>query len=235
MFTDLDTGTILDIVDGRRGKAVTHWMSQRPEHWKRNIQYVAMDMSAEFRKAIRDSLPAAQVSVDHFHIIQRANQMVTAVRRRRSHDTNGRRGKMTDPAYKYRKLLTCNIERLSLKQAERIKEIFESDIELGVVYAIKEHVRELLKTRDSESFASAWEKLSTSVRATEMHEAKSLFRTFTAWKTELETFCLTRLTNVLSEAANLTAKNIKRIGRGYVNHNNYRWRILLDTARLRPC
>lgn len=68
-----------------------------------------------------------------------------------------------------------------------------------------------------------------------MHEAKSLLRTFKAWKAELETFCLTRLANARSEAANLTAKNVKRIGRGYVNHNNYRWRILLYTARLRPC
>jgi transposase len=235
VFTDLDTGTILDIVDGRRGKAVTSWMSQRPESWKRNIEYVAMDMSAEFRKAIRESLPAARISVDHFHIIQRANQMITAVRRRRSHDTHGRRGKMTDPAYKYRKLLTCNIEKLSNKQTERLKEVLASDVELGVVYAIKEHVRDLLKTRDRESFAAAWAKLEASVKATGMHEAKSLFRTFTAWKTELETFCLTRLTNARSEAANLTAKNIKRIGRGYVNHHNYRWRILLYTARLRPC
>lgn len=31
VFTDLDTGTILDIMDGRCGKAVTTWMSQRRE------------------------------------------------------------------------------------------------------------------------------------------------------------------------------------------------------------
>ena len=129
VLTDLDTGTILDLVDGRRGRAETEWMSRRPEHWKRNIEYVAMDMSAEFRTAIRESLPATRISVDHFHIIQRANQMFTAARRRRSHGTNGRRGKMTDPAYKYRKLLTCNFEKLTLKQTERIKEILESGIE----------------------------------------------------------------------------------------------------------
>jgi transposase len=50
VFTDLDTGTILDILDERRGRAVTSWTSQRPEHWKRNIEYVAMDMSAEFAR-----------------------------------------------------------------------------------------------------------------------------------------------------------------------------------------
>ncbi|ASN39657.1 hypothetical protein CGQ24_11930 [Arthrobacter sp. 7749] len=57
VFTDLSTGTILDVVDGRRGKAVTTWIDQCPASWKRSIEYLAMDMSAEFRKAIRDSLP----------------------------------------------------------------------------------------------------------------------------------------------------------------------------------
>lgn len=235
VFTDLDTGTILDVADGRRGKAVTAWMAQRPEPWKRNIEYVAMYMSAEFRKAIRESLPEARISVDHFHIIQRANQMINAVRRRRSHNLNDRRGKMIDPAYKYRKLLSCNIEKLSNKQTDRLRDVLASDAELGVVYATKEHVRDLLKTRDRESFATVWAKLQTSVKATSTHEAKSLFRTLTAWKTEQEIFCLTRLTNARSEVANLTAKNMKRIGRGYVNHNNYRWRILLYTTRLRQC
>ncbi|MGP5587112.1 transposase, partial [Glutamicibacter ardleyensis] len=48
-------------------------------------------------------------------------------------------------------------------------------------------------------------------------------------------FIRTRLTNARSEAANLTAKNLKRIGRGYRNHDHYRVRILLYTAGLRPC
>ena len=38
--------------------------------------------------------------------------------------------------------------------------------------------------------------------------------------------------NARTEAANLNAKNIKRAGRGYRNHANYRARILLTaTAR----
>lgn len=236
VFTDLETGRILDVIDGRRGAAVTTWMAQRPEAWKRNIDYVSIDMSAEFRKAIHESLPEAKISVDCFHIVQRAHQMITAVRQRRAHDLHGRRGRNTDPAYKYRKLLTCNLENLSVKQTGRLKEILESDTELAVVYAIKEHVRDLLKTNTPESFAAGWEKLSTSVKASGMDEAKSLLRTFTSWKKELETYCLTRLTNARSEAANLTAKNFKRMGRGYINHENYRLRILLFSARdLRPC
>lgn len=101
----------------------------------------------------------------------------------------GRRGKMTDPAYKYRKFLGFNLERLSNKQTE------------------------WLKTVDRESFAAVLAKLETSVKPRIGRCAKSLFRTLTVRKTELEIVCPTRLINALSEAANPTTKNIKRIGR----------------------
>lgn len=103
--------------------------------------------------------------------------MITQVRRRRSHEVYELRGRVTDPAYKYWKLLTCNLENLSIKQVERLKLILESDPELGVIYGIKEHVRELLKTTDIHAIQSRWAVLEKSVKASKMMEAKSLFRT----------------------------------------------------------
>lgn len=235
VFIDLDTGKILDIVDGPRGVAVKKWLTNRPRYWRQRVQHVAIDMSSEFRKAVRENLPKAKVNVEHFHVIQRANLMITQVRWRRSHKVHDHRGRASDPAYKYRKLLTCNLENLLIKQVERLELILETDPELGVVYAIKENVRELLKSADIQEFQSRLAVLERSVQATKMSEAKSLFRTLTAWRRELLVFVRTRLSNARSEAANLTAKNLKQIGRGYRSHAHYRLRILLYTAGLRPC
>lgn len=110
VFMDLDTGAVLDIVDGRRGQAVRDWIGARPRWWRNKVELVAMDMSSEFRRAVRKVLPKAAITVDHWHVVARSNQMVTEVRRRRAHDLHGRRGRATDPAWKYRKLLTCNQE-----------------------------------------------------------------------------------------------------------------------------
>ena len=57
ILTDLDTGAILDVIDGPRGQAVKAWLLQRPRWWRHRIKYVAIDMSAEFRAAIRQVLP----------------------------------------------------------------------------------------------------------------------------------------------------------------------------------
>ena len=96
VFTDLDDGAILDVVDGRRGKVVTSWLAARPRWWRRRVQVVALDMSSEFRAAVRKALPRAKVSVDHWHVVRLANEMVTKVRRRRVWELHERRGRATD-------------------------------------------------------------------------------------------------------------------------------------------
>jgi transposase len=116
-----------------------------------------------------------------------------------------------------------------------MQEIIASDLELGVVWGIKEHVRQLLKADHIDAFHRAWAELENAVKATRMREAKSLFLTLRMWRKELLTFCRTRVTNARSEAANLSAKNLKRAGRGYRNHGHYRLRLLLYTAAQQAC
>jgi transposase len=226
MFTDLDTGAILDVVDGRRGATVTAWVKARPRWWRRRVELVAIDMSAEFRAAVRQVLPKARISVDHWHVIRLANDMVTKVRRRRAWELHARRGRALDPSWRYRKLLTCAGDRLSSRQRARLREVLDADLELAVVWGIKEHVRQLLAARDTATFQREWAALTKAVKATRLPEPASLFKTLTAWRRELLTFCRTRVTNARTEAANLTAKTFKRIGRGYRNHDNYRCRII---------
>lgn len=226
VFTDLDTGAILDVVDGRRGKTVTAWLGARPRWWRRRVALVAIDLSSEFRAAIRKALPKVKISADHWHVIRLANEMVTKVRRRRVWELHQRRGRNIDTAYRYRKLLTCAADRLSVRQRTRLNQLLGEDIELAVAWGIKEHVRQLLAARDTAGFQRQWAALEKAVRATRLPEPLALFKTLTAWRRELLTFARTRVTNARSEAANLTAKAFKRAGRGYRNHDNYRCRII---------
>jgi transposase len=226
VFTDLDDGAILDVVDGRRGATVKKWLAARPRWWRKRVRLVALDMSSEFRSAVRKALPRARVSVDHWHVVRLANEMVTKVRRRRVWELHERRGRATDTPWKYRKLLTCAGDKLSVRQRAKLQQILAEDVELAVAWGIKEHVRQLLAARDTATFQRAWARLESAVRATRLAEPVALFRTLRAWRRELLTFCRTRLTNAKTEAANLTAKTIKRVGRGYRNHDNYRCRII---------
>ena len=63
-----------------------------------------------------------------------------------------------------------------------------------------------------------------------MPESTRLKNTIDTWWPAIATFIRTRATNAKTEAANVTIKNIKRTGRGYRSHDNYKCRIMLYNA-----
>ena len=67
LFTDLDTGGVLGVVDGRDGAAARGWLKTRRRWWRHRVQVVAIDPSAAFRAALHPLLPYANTSVDHFY------------------------------------------------------------------------------------------------------------------------------------------------------------------------
>lgn len=52
-MVDLDTGTVIDVVDGRNAAAVAQWLAAKPKWWRRRVKVVAIDPSAPFRAAVR--------------------------------------------------------------------------------------------------------------------------------------------------------------------------------------
>ncbi|WP_343908121.1 ISL3 family transposase, partial [Brachybacterium fresconis] len=109
-LVDLGTGQVLGVVDGRDSTAVGDWLAERSNSWLERVEIVAIDPSAAFRKALRTYLPQAAVSVDKFHLVKLANDMVTTVRQRLARTQHGRRGRKNDPAWAHRMLLlrlTC--------------------------------------------------------------------------------------------------------------------------------
>jgi transposase len=82
-FVDLASGQgLLAQVEGRTSTVVKDWLEQRDEDWRRGVRFVAIDMCTIFKSAIRDALRQARLVVDHFHLVQLANQALTEVRRR---------------------------------------------------------------------------------------------------------------------------------------------------------
>ena len=81
------------------------WLSSTPLTWRKNITHVAIDMSATYRAAIRTGLPDATVVVDHFHVVQLANKMLSTLRSRATAEARGRGGRASDSERKARRLL----------------------------------------------------------------------------------------------------------------------------------
>ena len=86
-IVDVDTGQVLGILDGRDSRGVGVWLKACPTTWLCCIETVVIDPSAAFRKAMRENLPDAAVSVDHFHMVV----WPTTCSRRRANGSLGNR------------------------------------------------------------------------------------------------------------------------------------------------
>lgn len=232
-IVDLDTGQVLGVVDGRDHKGIGDWLFQRPLEWRLGIEVVAIDPSAAFRKALRMWLPRTAVSVDAFHMVQLANNAVTEVRQRMTQESRGRRGRATDPAWSYRRLLITAGDRLSDRAEARLTAVFATDDPKGKLKAawdVKEQLRILLATGSLEAAADAKDYLHDLVLRAGLPETNRLWRTVCKWWNEIEVLIVTGATTGKVEANNTAIKNIKRTGRGFTNSRNYKIRILLRSA-----
>ncbi|KGH44871.1 transposase [Modestobacter caceresii] len=232
-LVDTDTGRVLGVVDGRDSAGVGSWLAARSQAWRDAVEVVAIDPSAAFRKALREHLPAAAVSVDAFHLVKLANDTVTQVRQRVIRQGKGRRGRLEDPAWVNRRLLLRAGDTLRPRALARLKATLRADDptdEIGAAWGIKEQLRALLTSGSLEQAHEHKMLLGTYVLAANMPETDRLWATITAWWDAIEVLLVTGVTNARTEAANTSIKQIKRTGRGYRNPANYRARILLASA-----
>jgi transposase len=235
-IVDVTTGQVLGIVDGRGSAGVGAWLAARPAAWLAQVEVVAIDPSAAFRKALRTHLPFAAVSVDTFHLVKLGNDAMTAVRQRLVREQKGRRGRLVDPAWANRRLLPRGADTLSPGGWARLEKVFRHDDptdELGAAWGIKEQLRRLLKTSSLADAHEAKMLLGHYIQVADMPETDRLWNTICVWWPEIEVLIVTGVTNAPTEAANTTIKNIKRTGRGFRSPDNYRARILLTSAAKR--
>jgi transposase len=235
-IVNADCGQVLGIVDGRDSASVAAWLATRSQAWRDRIEVVAIDPSAPFKKAIREQLPNALVSVDGFHLVQLANLMVTRVRQRLIREREERRGRKIDPAWANRRLLLRGYDTLSLWARARLAAVFVSDDpthELSAAWGVKEQLRRLLKVQTVEQARHEKMILGCYVLAADMDESWRLWATIEAWWPAIEVLIEHRVSNARTEAANTGIKQIKRTGRGYRNPAHYQARILLTSAARR--
>jgi transposase len=142
------TGGLLGQVEGRSSAATIAWLNAQPESWRAGITHVCIDLSASYAKAVREALPNAVLVADRFHMVALANDMLTQVRQRVIRETEGRRGRKSDPAWAARRRLLTGHERL---RPETFATMWNSLIDTGdggiqilQAYTVKEELRALL-------------------------------------------------------------------------------------------
>ena len=232
-FVDVARGRLLDIVRGRNADDVGDWLSQGSPAWRQDIEAVAIDPHRGYLRGIYAYLPDTTVTVDCFHGVKLANSMVDDVRRRVQQESLGRRGHKDDPLYRCRRLMTRGWERLSDRQRAKLLgalDVGDPDGECGAAILGKEFLREMYAA--TTVGAARWKLVAFYQHAAEAEvpELTRLAKTVSNWETEILNYHVTGISNGPTEAQNLIAEKLRRVGHGMRNFENYRLRLLLHSG-----
>jgi len=93
LFTDLSTGRILHVVEGKAKTDVLPFMYELARKAK-NLKAIAMDMSSAFFWSVREALPEVDIVFDHYHVSALMNRTVDELRREYQNQLD-EAGKMT--------------------------------------------------------------------------------------------------------------------------------------------
>jgi transposase len=230
-LVDLEQGRLLDVVADRTRAAVDRWLGARPCGWLAQVGTVALDPWRGYASALVVPLGHATVVVDHFHAIKLANTVVDQIRRRTQQATLGHRGRKHDPLYRIRKLLLTAAEQLTSRGRVRLRAglaVGDPFREVTAAWQGKELLRAVYAASDLAAARAALKRFYRWCDGVQILELSRLARTVRAWQTEILAWHLTAgCSNGPTEAVNLLIKQVKRVGHGFRNFENYRLRLLL--------
>ncbi|GGS93551.1 hypothetical protein GCM10010254_11940 [Streptomyces chromofuscus] len=196
-------------------------------------------MSTSYRAAVRTGLPHATIVVDHFHVVQLANKMLSTVRRRTTATLRGRRGRATDPEWRTRCRLLCNREDLAEKQFTKMRNALMDAGQIGMTlltaWIAQERLRDLLALArtgaNRERFGHLRWKFLTWCADSEVPEVRQLAVTLDCWWPEIAAFIATGHSNATSEGVKRMIKLCARNTHGFRNPTNQRLRTRCVTTR----
>src|SRR5207237_9302330 len=99
--------------------------------------------------------------------------------------------------------------------------------EVAAAYLAKELLRETFTADDVFDARRRLTVFYDHCHSSDVDELERLARTIARWETPILRWHRTGLTNAATEGTNLVIKNVKRLGFGFRNFDNYRRRLLL--------
>jgi transposase len=230
-------GSLLGLAPGRTGGCVREWLAEQAPAFRAAIEIVVIDPSAPYASGIRAALPNALITVDKWHLVALANQMVTEVRQRVTRYLFGRRGTVADPVWVNRRLLLTGADHLSTKQWRRLEAMLDRcdpTEEIGAAWGVKERLRLLLAEREPSRIRWRVADFYDAAIDAATPETTRLATTIQTWWPAILVALTHDVSNARTEGFNRVIKQTKRVGCGYRNMINYQRRILSHIVVTRP-
>jgi transposase len=155
VVSDLDRRCVHEVLDGRSRPVVEGYLGSLAEEERAAVAVVCIDPYDPYRRAVKATLPNAEIVADPFHVVRGAGEALDSVRRARQRQLRAKeQGRKTLRAtwnpylYRSRHLLLRGRERLTDTQRRRLCELFARDPAIAEAWWLKEALRSVYAARD---------------------------------------------------------------------------------------
>jgi transposase len=214
LFVDIDQARVLFATEGKDAATVAAFAEDLAAHQghAEQISEVCIDMSPAFIKGTAESLPAAQVTFDRFHVMKIINQAVDQVRRAEQRDQNVLKGT--------RYIWLRNPGTLSDRQAALLQSMPARTLKTARAYQIKLAFQALFDQASPEhavAYLKDWHFWATHSRLAPIIEAA---RTIRQHQAGVLRWFDSHIANGLIEGINSLVQAAKAKARGYRSTRN---------------
>jgi transposase len=217
IVSDLTTGVPVWMGYGRGSTTLKSWLDSLTIKQKAAIQLFAADMHEPFKKAIREdpALAHAPLVHDPFHIIKRAGEAITELRR----SVFFRGGPELRVAGKGTRWLVLRAwERQSSEQRSQLRRLFRLNGKLARAYQLVEELRAVLKAPTEEQFHAGFYRILRRTRRRDNLPMRKLHESLIDHFDGIVALAHFRPPTGRIEALNNNWETLVRRGRGYRNH-----------------
>jgi transposase len=210
-----EDGPIVDFIgDGREEAALDGFWKAHDEETLKAIRCASMDMWKPYLNAVEVNLPAGKQAISHdpFHIIQRMNEAVDAVRRYEvallPHE-EGRRLKGTRFMWLY------GFENLPEKWGEQLRALKQSQMKTARAWRLKETLRSMYQCEtwaQAEAFFTDWYR---DAMRSKLDPVKKVARMLKEHLAQVLNYFIHRVTNAYSEGFNSIIQALIKRANGY--------------------
>lgn len=231
VVTDPLAPGVIEVLEGRDGKALQAWLLTLPEDVRSGIEAVAVDMWAPYQKVVRRCLPQATVVCDKFHVVRITGKALDGVRRRlqRRHGHSRRTRGWQPSLFRLRHALLTDPGRLRENKHGELAAALLAYPELGTAYALYQGLRRLYVEATAETAPALLHRFYENVERSGLVEFRGLVDgALRIWEPEILAYFEARITNAYAEGITNKIKVIKRTGYGFRNFARFRERVLVQ-------
>lgn len=209
---DLDLNGVIWVGLNRKKETLDEFFNEIGERKQALVELVVVDMWDPYIASIREYCPNADIVIDKFHIVKKANEALDNIRKKEFANANE---KERLNMKRKRFIILKRNKNLNEKQRERLSELMRNNDTLYKSYLLKEQISDIFDEDDYENALKRLNEWTDNVFESEIEPFKKMIKTLRKYFYGIRNYFKHKVTNAASEGFNTKINIVRRRAYGF--------------------